>query len=183
MERTTPGLRSTPSSDEQQIDHQPDDFTRGSASPAVLFESSANLRISSSKTWPHLSVATTGRGEGRCVANFGDEVEQVRPWPSRSTLRWNSKCSKMSRTAGEKRLKVGPQVLAMWSWSPIRVFRSIGEVLKNSCPGLAQQERLGKNPSGGPASLASTAGLVGEHAVESGVGTVNGRITLPYSTV
>jgi len=70
-------------------------------SPAVSLESSANLRISSSKTWPICALLTTS-GCRSILANFSVTRYSRLAFSSLSIWVWNSKRSKMSRTAGEK---------------------------------------------------------------------------------
>ena len=68
-------------------------------SPAVSFESSANFRISSSNTSP-ISALLTVSGCRSIWPNFSVTRYSRLALSSRSSCSWNSKLSKISRTAG-----------------------------------------------------------------------------------
>ena len=106
-------------------------------SPAVSLEISANLRISSSKTVP-ISALLTAFGMQVDVGELlGDQVEQAglgQPVDLACRTRTARRCrGRRARTPGCRR--TGSP--AMWSWSPMSVFMSMGEVLKKLCPPCA----------------------------------------------
>ena len=100
MVRTTPGLVSASSSSMNSRFTIRRITSRGvKCSPAVSFDSSANLRISSSNTSPILHVVHRRGVQVHAGELLGDEVSSL-ALCSRSTVAAKSKCSKMERTSG-----------------------------------------------------------------------------------
>ena len=100
-DRTTPGFANTSSSSMKSRFTISAITSRGvKCSPAVSFESSANLRISSSNTAP-ICALLTAFGCRSMFANFSVTRYSKPHLVSRSIWVWKSKLSKISRTVGE----------------------------------------------------------------------------------
>ena len=100
--RTTPGLVSASLSSMNSRLTISRITSRGvKCSPAVSFDSSANLRISSSNTRPIWALSTRS-GCRLMPANFSVTRYSSRALCSRSTVTAKSKCSKIERTSGAK---------------------------------------------------------------------------------
>ena len=87
--------------DEEQVDHQPDDFARGEVLSGSLVRKFGELADQFLEDRAHLGVADGVRDAGRCWRTSRSPGRAGPALARRSIWAWNSKRSKMSRTAGE----------------------------------------------------------------------------------
>ncbi len=114
-------------------------------SPAVSFESSANLRISSSKTSAHLGVADDLGVQVDVGELLGDQVEQ--PGLGEPVdLGVELEALEDVAHGGRERLHVGAEVLADVVLVAHQLLQVERRRVVEELAGLLQQERLGVQP-------------------------------------